>query len=163
MKLKLTPSICYMAGLFSRNKQKEKGAVGIQTGISELEQKFVEIALNEYGIDPKKIIIEEDDRGNRHVLFYHSRVSKQLKDITAREVHLFKKKDSLSSNYVAGMFDGGGHVTHTTITVSPISSSDAFMLQNLGIHTKGNNILNIGNFISLVKGHSVLLERKPPI
>lgn len=157
---KLTPEICYMAGLFSRNRQKEKGAVGILTGIGELEQRFIEIAMREFGIDSRKIVVEEVERGNRHVYFYHSRVSKLLKDIYTREVHLFKKRDKLSANYVGGMFDGGGHVTKTTVSISPISPADALMLQNLGIHTNGNNILNISNFISLVKGSSILLGQK---
>ncbi len=158
MEKKLTPSICYMAGLVSKSNEKDKSAVGIQTGIEEIEQRFVEIALKEFSIEPTKIIIEEQ-AGGRHLFFYHSRVSKQLKDICARETYLFKKKDKLSSSYVAGMFDGAGHVTHTTMTINPLSTPDALMLENLGVHTKGNAVLNISNFMSLIKESSLLLER----
>jgi hypothetical protein len=158
MNAKLTPGICYVAGLFSKSREDEKSAVGIRTSVPEIEQRFLEIAIKELLIEPNKVIIEESESGSRHIYFYHSRVAKLLKDISAREVHIFKKKDAMSANYAAGMFDAGGHVRPTTLSMSPLSASDAFMFENLGIHTKGNLILNISSFMALVKGLSVILS-----
>jgi hypothetical protein len=158
MKTKLTPNTCYIAGLVSKSYETEKSLVGIRTSVDEIEQRFIEIAVKDFGIEPQRILIQEVGE-HRHVFFYHSRVSKQLKDIVSRETHMFKKKDNLSSSYVAGMFDGAGHVTRTTITINPLSPSDVFMLENLGVHTKGNAIMNISSFIALIKGYSLLLPR----
>ncbi len=158
MNTKLTSNICYIAGLVSKSKQAEKNAVGIRTSIGEIEQRFIKIAITELEIEPSKILIEELE-GHRHVYFYHSRVAKRLEEIYSREIHVFKKIDKLSASYVAGMFDGAGRVRSTTMTITPISPNDAFMLENLGVHTRGNEILNIGNFMKLIGKESVMIQR----
>ncbi|MDE1833804.1 MAG: hypothetical protein KGH64_00540 [Candidatus Micrarchaeota archaeon] len=158
MKAKLTPDICYLAGLVSKSKGKEKSEVVINTGIDEIEQRFIEIAVKELEIDPTKIVIEQSE-SRKYVKFYHSRVSKMLKDIAAREVYLFKKKDDLAASYIAGMFDSAGHIRGAAPTISPLTPTDAFMLENLGIHTRGNEVINITNFILLVKGRSIIIDK----
>lgn len=158
MKHKITPGVCYMAGLLSKSKQWEKNSVGIQTSIVEIELRFIEIALKELEIEPSKIMMEESE-GHKRIYFYHSRVSKQLRDICAREVHIFKKPDKLSSSYVAGMFDAAGHIRNGTVTMSPMTPSDTIMLGNLGIHTRGKTIANASRLVLLIKGQSVMLEK----
>jgi hypothetical protein len=157
---KLTPSICYMAGLVSRSSKREKNSVGIETTIAEIEQRFIEIAIKDLEIEPTKILIDEAE-GYKHIYFYHSRVAKRLKEIYSREIHVFKKKDKLSANYVAGMFDSAGRISRNSgeVSMTPITPEDAFMLENLGIHTKGNSIMNVGNLISLIGEDSILIRR----
>jgi hypothetical protein len=58
MKIKLGPSAYYMAGLMSKTKE-ENNAIGIKTGMHELEERFVEIALKDFKIDSRKILVEE--------------------------------------------------------------------------------------------------------
>ncbi len=149
-----------MAGLVSRSSKREKNSVGIETSINEIEQRFIEIAIKELGIEPTKVIIDEAE-GYRHVYFYHSRIAKQLTEIYSREVHVFKKRDTLSASYVAGMFDSAGRVSRNSgeVSMTPITPDDSFMLENLGIHTKGNTILNVGNLISLIGEESILIRR----
>ena len=160
MKSKITPSLCYMAGLVSRSAKKEKNSIGIETTIPEIEQRFIEIAIKDLEIEPTKILIEELE-GRKHVHFYHSRIAKQLKEIYSREVHVFKKRDALSASYVAGMFDSSGRVSRNSgeVSMTPITPDDSFMLENLGVHTKGNVILNVGNLISLISKDSILIQR----
>jgi hypothetical protein len=157
MKAKLTPSICYMAGLLSKSKN-ERNAVGIRTGLEELEKKFIEIAMKEFEIEPNRILIEEVD-GKRHIYFFHSRVAKRLNEIIGKEDKVFKVKNTFSSNYLAGMFDAAGGFGKESMYIRDLKPVDEVMLANLGIHTRGGNIMNISSFVSSIKGHSVLLSQ----
>lgn len=156
MKTKLTPAICYMAGLQSKGRE-ERSAVGVSTGLEGIEQKFIEIAIKELKIQPNRIIIEEMGGGMRHVFFYHSRICKQLKDICDSSDKIFRHKNELSKAYVAGMFDAAGHKDARGLYIKKINPKDAVMLQNLEVYTKGNRIMNISSFIELIKDFSLLL------
>lgn len=155
MKVKLTPELCYLAGLVGKGRE-EGGAVGIKTRNDEITERFVKLAL-ELGIDTKKVLIEERE-GLRHVYFYHSKLAKQLREIRDKETVLFKYRNLLAANYVAGIFDANGHFRGNRITLNGLNPKDNLMLQNLGIHTTGRVVLNIKNFISLINEYSVLLS-----
>lgn len=157
MKTEFTPNICYMAGLLSKSHAKEKNFVGIDTEMEELQQRFVEIAVNDLKIEPNKILLAA--KSAMSVGFYHSRVAKQLQDIVKREVHVFKIKNDLARNYIAGMFDISGHLTGGVFEIRHVNASDALILERLGVHTRGDRILNMTEFIKLIKGHSLLLEQ----
>lgn len=156
MKTRLTPNMCYMAGLQSKGHE-ERSAVGISTGLEELEQKFVEITINELKIEPNRIIINETEFGMRHVFFYHSRIYRELKKIVDDSDKIFKRRNELASAYVAGMFDAAGHKDKIGLYINKIGPRDAVVLQNLEIYTRGNRIMNMTSFIKLIKGFSVLL------
>ncbi len=155
MKEKLTPNVCYMAGLYSKAAKKEKNYVSVNTSILELQQRFVEIAVNELGIMPNKIILGRESE--KSAGFYHSRVAKRLLDIVNRETYVFKTVNELSRSYVAGMFDMAGHY-RGTIEIGHVNAKDAFMLENLGVHTRGDKIVNISKFVALIKERSILLS-----
>ena len=156
MKKTLTPDVCYMAGLYSKASKREKNFVSVNTSISELQQRFIEIAVNELGVQPNKIILARESE--KSAGFYHSRVAKRLQDIVNRETYVFKTVNELSRNYVAGMFDMAGHY-RGAMEISHVNPKDAFMLENLGVHTRGDKIVNITRFIALIKGFSILLDR----
>ncbi len=152
---KLTPNICYMAGLFSKAQKREKNYVSVSTTMPELQQKFVEIAVKDFGILPTRIILGRDSQSSAG--FYHSRVAKQLQDIVNRETYVFKTANELSSSYVAGMFDISGHY-RSAVEIRHINPKDAFMLEGLGVHTRGDRIMNISRFIELIAGRSIMLR-----
>ncbi|MHB1830608.1 MAG: hypothetical protein ACYCO0_04415 [Candidatus Micrarchaeaceae archaeon] len=156
MKTILTPKICYMAGIYSKGPKKEKNFVSLNTDMEYMQQHFAEIAVNELHIEPSKIIIARDSRMS--VGFYHSRVAKQLQNISSRETYLFKKTNELAKSYIAGIFDASGHFVPDSIEIKHITPSDALMLENFGIHSKGDKILNISKFIALIEGFSLLLS-----
>lgn len=156
MKTILTPKICYIAGIYSKGPKKEKNFVSLNTDMEFMQQYFAEIAINELHIEPNRIIIARDSRMS--IGFYHSRVAKTLQNISAREVYLFKEKNELSRSYLAGIFDVSGHFSSDSIEIKHITSSDAFMLENLGVHSKGDKILNISKFIDLIEGFSIILN-----
>ena len=145
-----------MAGLYSKSSRAKKNLVCIDTGIDELKDRFVEIALKELGIDPSKIIL---DREGISAGFYHSRVAKQLANIVSREIYVFKTANGFSRNYVAGMFDISGHIKDGRVQIRHVTPKDAIMLDNLGVHTRGDSIMNIGAFIGLIKGVSIMEGR----
>ncbi|HUB92430.1 MAG TPA: hypothetical protein VL945_00555, partial [Candidatus Saccharimonadales bacterium] len=152
----LNPAICYMAGLQSKGNE-ERSAVGVSTGLESIEQKFIEIAVKDLGIEPNRIIIEEIGGGMRHVFFYHSRICRQLKDICEKSDKMFRRRNELSSAYVAGMFDAAGHKDSQGLYMKKIGPKDAVLLQNLEVYTKGNRIMNMTSFMKLIAGFSLLL------
>lgn len=154
-KFELTESLCYMAGLYSKSPKKEKNHVVLNTGIESLRDRFVEIAVKDLGVDPMKIKLEEEGLG---ASFYHSRVAKNLANIVSRETYIFKTNNAFARNYLAGMFDVGGHFRDGSLTISHILAPDAIMLENLGIHSKNDRILNGTKFIELVKGISIVMD-----
>lgn len=158
MEAKLTPNICYMAGLFSKGPKSQKNFVSINSSIQELRDRFVEIAVNNLGVMPNKIIFGSNS-DVKSVGFFHSRVAKRLIDIAKREVYVFKADNELSRSYIAGMFDASGHFGPRAIEIRHINANDAIMLQNLGIHSRGDKILNISRLMELIMGRSLVLSK----
>lgn len=157
MKARLRPGTCYMAGLTRR--EAERNAVGIATGLEELEQRFIEIAIKEFKIEPNKIIIEE--LGSiRRIYFYHSRVARQLAEIRSREDKLFKVRNEFSMSYVAGILDAAGRFSKQGIYIDQLTPQDEVMLANLGIHTRNGRVSNISSLIELTKRYSTLIKKQ---
>lgn len=156
MTIKLTASACYMAGLMNRTT--EKGRVGISTGKSAIEERFLEIAVKKLKVDPTKITITEGTAGMRNIHFYHSRIAKELREIREKELFLFKRINEFSRSYVAGMFDSSGHLQKGSITINGLSPKDRLMLENLGIRTLDRRIVNPGLLLDVIKGYSVFKD-----
>lgn len=158
MTAKLTPEFCYIAGLISKGRELERSAVGIVTTMDELLERFVETAIK-LGVDPRKIMIEENDE-TTHAYFFHSKLAKEARETIERETRIFKYKNEYSGNYLAGMFDASGKIVGGRLIIKGLNSNDQLMLQTLKVHTKGNEILNIANFIALIKDYSIVLKSK---
>ncbi len=157
MKHKLSPDTCYMAGLFSKSAN-DRNAVGIVTGLDEVEQRFVQIAIKDFGILPQKVLIEQAGE-RRRIFFYHSRIMKQLNEIATHEERIFRERNALSASYLAGIFDAAGSLRKNGAYINGLTPKDEVMLANLGIHTRDQRILNVSSFIELVNGSSYLLQK----
>ncbi len=160
MKVKLKPKICYMAGLSTLPI--ERNAVGVETSFKEIEEQFIELALNVFHIEPSKIVIEEKEN-KCLVYFYHSRIARQLAEIRDREDRIFRVPSELSRSYVAGIFDSRGRRSAGGITIRALSPKDDVMLANLGIHTRNGSIMNISALLSFIEEYSLLLRHYPRI
>ncbi|MDE1870437.1 MAG: hypothetical protein KGH71_05675 [Candidatus Micrarchaeota archaeon] len=156
MPTKLTPELCYLAGIVSKTRQGERSMVGINTTIDDVVENFVEVALK-LGVDAKKIIIEDVD-GVKHVYFFHSKLAKQIREIVEKQTRIFKYKNEFSSSYLAGMFDASGKVSKGKLLLSGMSAADQMVMENLGIHTRQNSITNIQAFLGMIKGRSVIFR-----
>ncbi|MDE1762127.1 MAG: hypothetical protein KGH59_01950 [Candidatus Micrarchaeota archaeon] len=155
MPTKLSPEICYIAGMMNKTKQDERSAVGIRTTLDDVIEMFVEVALK-LGVDTKKIVIE-DVEGVRHVYFYNSKIAKHARELIGKETKVFRHRNQFAGSYLAGMFDAGGRKRGGRLSISGMTPSDRLMLDALGIRTRDSTIVNASAFLSLVKGHSALL------
>ena len=156
--MKLTPAVCYVAGL-QCNSHEEHSAVGVHTSNTAIEQKFIEISVNELGIPPNRIIIREAGERMRHIYFYHSRICRRLKEVVNSSEKIFKRKNLFSASYIAGMFDATGHVDGRGLYLNRIGPREAILLQNLDIYTKGGRLINPSSFLLLVRGSSILADQ----
>ena len=147
-----------MAGLMDKVTG-EKSEVGITTNFEEVEQRFLEIAVNKLGIEPNRIVIEEKEAGRRRILFYHSRVARSLRDINENANRIFIRRNELSGAYVAGLFDAMGHANRNGIYMGRMDPRTALLLEKLGIHTRENRITGVSSFMELVKGQSILAAK----
>ena len=57
---------------------------------------------------------------------------------------------------VAGMFDLRGRINTRGLSMGRLDKSDGLMLELLGIHTRDTSIMNIRDFVSLIKKESLL-------
>ncbi len=144
-----------MAGL-QCNANEENNSIGIHTNNDEIEQKFIEITVNELEIPPNRIIIRNLGESMRHVYFYHSRVFKRLREVINSSEKIFKRKNLFAASYLAGIFDASGHIDSKGLYIKRISPREAILMQNLDIYTKGGRITNPGAFLMLVRGTSIL-------
>jgi hypothetical protein len=156
MKIKLTPEICYIAGLNAPFK--EKNAVGVETNIKEIETHFAELAMKLFEVDPTRIMVTEEE-GRHSIYFYNSRIAKRLAEIRSKADKLFRSQNDLSRNYLAGMFDSMGRISGSGgVFMNGLQPVDEVFLANMGIHTKGGRIINISSLIALISGTSVLAD-----
>lgn len=156
MKIKLTPDICYIAGLNAPFK--EKNAVGIETNTKELEERFAELAIKLFEVDPTRILVAENG-GKHSIYFYNSRIAKRLAEIRSKADKLFRSQNDLSRNYLAGMFDSMGRISCSGgVFMNGLQPVDEVFLANMGIHTKSGRIINISSLITLISGTSVLAD-----
>lgn len=156
MKLKLEPNLCYLAGLTSSSSEKNN-AIGIVTSINAIEERFVKIAIG-LGVEPTKIAVEEIPTG-RHAYFFHSMIARMLKRISERSSRLFRMRNELAASYIAGMFDGSGHIDRNSVAIRKLSVSDRLVLEQAGIHVVNGRIMNISALIAVVGNRSIVAER----
>ncbi len=157
MKIKLTPELCYLAGLHSRSTA-ERNAIGVFTKRPEMEEKFIDLALKKLKIEPNRLIIEEDG-DTHHVFFYHSKLGSQLRKVSGSCNILFKLPTPQSRSYMAGIFDAAGYFSGSGMHIRGITTRETIMLQQFGVHTSGDRIKDISRFLALIKGFSVIADK----
>lgn len=156
MRFRLTPELCYLAGLAGRSNEPERSMVGIRTQNDTIEERFIKYLLAQ-GVDTKKIMVEQDGTF-RHIYVYHSKLARQMREIMEKRSMLAKKKDGMAAAFLAGLFDSNGHVTRDTITIRKLERSDELLLELLGVHTVNSKILSIRSFLKLIDDRSALAK-----
>ncbi len=154
-KLKLNPKISYVLGVYAYNKGK---AIGVVTHNDEIITRFVKVALDEFEIEPTKILIEEDD-GEKRAYFYHSKLKKLFDKALETRERIFKYRNDYSANYFAGIFDMIGGRDPKGLFLKELEERDGQLLEFLNFHTKKNGsktyIVNENTFASFIKEFSV--------
>lgn len=157
-KLSLNPNVSYALGACSHTI---RDYIGMSSHNEKVVEKFVKIAIDEFGIEPNKILIGEE-QGVSQVKFYNSKLKKLMIDALERKTRLFKYRNEYSAEYIAGLFDVYGGVNAKGPYLVGMDSGDMLILENVGIHTmqQGSKsyIINPGAFLEFVAGHSVLVS-----
>ena len=154
MRFKPNIELCYLAGLTAHARQAERSQIGILTQNEEIEERFIKYALK-LGVDTKKIMIEEQGTF-RHIYFYHSKLAKLIREVLKERTSLPRRRRELAIAFLAGMFDSSGHVRNEKITIGRMEKADELLLELMGIHSVTFKIMNIQEFLSLIKGESIL-------
>lgn len=100
MKIKLTPELAYIIGLW-RHRKIDKG-IGIK-GNDRLLSVFTKTVIDTGLTEPNKLLTEKDT-----VFFYHSAYRKFFQDIESELIERFRYKNEFSKAYLAGLFDSKG-------------------------------------------------------
>ncbi|MDE1855480.1 MAG: hypothetical protein KGH57_04155 [Candidatus Micrarchaeota archaeon] len=154
MRFKPTPELCYLAGLTGHATQAERSQVGVLTQNEQIEERFIKYALK-LGVDTKKIMIEEQGTF-KHVYFYHSKLAKMIREVLKERTSLPKRRRELAVAFIAGMFDSSGHVRNEKITIGRMDKADELLLELMGVHNVTSKIMNINEFLSLIRSSSIL-------
>lgn len=167
MKIKLTPELSYVIGLWRKARTTEGiGVKGDESVMSVFSKEIIEQEL----ATPDKIQSEED-----RVFFYHTSYRKFFQQIEKEQLERFKYLNEYAANYLAGIFDSSGEIDDKGIvSLGNISSQDEMMLLRLGfvVRRRGKRAIIekpllfltfIKNYVKVFGGHSVfsLIKAKP--
>jgi len=165
MKIKLTPELSYIIGLW-RKRQSFEG-LGVK-GSPELLEVFSKEVLNQEMTTPDKIVSEET-----RVYFYHTAYRKFFADIEKEQLERFKYLNEYAANYLAGLFDAVGNISpEGVVSFTKLRKEDEILLLRLGFNVKkrdGRFVIEkpviflafIKNYVKLFKNHKVfgMLEK----
>jgi len=165
MKLKLTPELSYIIGLW-RKRQSFEG-LGVK-GSPELIEIFSKEVLNQGITTPDKLVSEE-----KRIYFYHTAYRKFFGDIEKEQLERFKYLNEYAANYLAGLFDAVGDISPDgVVSLIKLGKQDELLLLRLGFHLRkrdGRFIVEkpviflafIKNYVKLFKNHKVfdMLEK----
>ncbi|EQD34741.1 hypothetical protein B2A_12684 [mine drainage metagenome] len=159
-KLKLNPNVSYILGACSHTINEY---IGIRSRYEKVVEKFVKLSMDEFGIEPNKVLISEE-HGVSDVKFYNSKLKRLLADALERKTRLFKYRNDYSAEYVAGLFDVYGGINQKGPYLISMDSGDLLILENIGIHTmqQGSKsyIINPSAFMGFIANHSVLVSKE---
>lgn len=157
MKIKLTPELSYIIGLW--RKAKCFDGLGVRGG-KELLEEFSKEVLDKQLTTSDKLLTGEDK-----VYFYHTAYRKFFQEIEKEQLERFKYLNEYAANYLAGMFDAAGGVDQRgVVSLSRTTSQDEMMMLRLGFQTRrsGDRLIIerplvflafIKNYVKVQKGH----------
>ncbi|MBD3210069.1 hypothetical protein GF318_01690 [Candidatus Micrarchaeota archaeon] len=159
MKIKLTPELAYLVGLWRKARTSE--GVGVQ-GNEQLLETFSTEAIEKELTTTDKLLTEEDK-----AYFYHSAYRKFFQCVEKEQLERFKYLNEYAANYLAGLFDAVGHVDEKGIvSLGDMSKQDQVMLLRLGFGSRRRGkrlvierplvfLAFIRNYVKVKKGHRV--------
>lgn len=128
-KLKLTPELSYLIGLWYVIRTKE--GIGVKTKDKEILDTFSKMVLDLSLTEPDKLIVADD-----MVYFYHSKYKKFFIKVITNKLDKFKYINDYSGNFVAGLFDAVGSITKEGfVSLNGIGKTDELLLMRLGFIT----------------------------
>lgn len=159
MKIKLTPELSYLIGLWRKSRCKD--GLGVEGDKIVLEL-FSKEALEKQLTTPDKMLSGEDK-----VYFYHTAYRKFFQQIEAEQLERFKYLNEYAANYLAGMFDSSGWIDERgVVSIGQSTKQDEMMMLRLGFVAKrrGDRLIIdrpvvfltfIKNYVKKYKDHKV--------
>jgi len=150
MKIKLTPELAYVIGLWRKSKCFD--GLGVYGGSDVLEV-FSKEVLDKQMTTSDKLLA-----GNEKVYFYHTAYRKFFQEVEKEELERFKYLNEYAANYLAGMFDSAGGVSEKGVVyMGKPTRQDEMMLLRLGFQTrKKGDVLVIERplvFLAFIKNY----------
>ncbi|NYZ73724.1 LAGLIDADG family homing endonuclease [Candidatus Micrarchaeota archaeon] len=159
MKIKLTPELSYVVGLW--RKARCSDGLGVQGGKEVLEV-FSQDVLEKQLTTSDKLLCDENK-----VYFYHTAYRKFFQEVEKEELERFKYLNEYAANYLAGTFDAAGHIDERgVVSIGQATKQDEMMLLRLGFQTRRRAdrlvierpvvfLTFIRNYVRIFKGHKV--------
>lgn len=123
MKLKLTPQLSYLIGLWKYRRSAE--GLGAQ-GLDEMCQVFAAELVNCGIAKPEEVKVE----GGK-VYTYHSAYRKFFEDTLARQDEVFKYNNDYSAAFYAGLFDAVGGENAGKVFLARADNADEICLMRM--------------------------------
>ncbi|MEW6722782.1 MAG: hypothetical protein AB1324_05970 [Candidatus Micrarchaeota archaeon] len=166
MKIKLSPELSYLIGLWRKSRCTE--GLGVRGGKGILEI-FAKEALERQLTTPDKMLSDE-----MRVYFYHTAYRKFFQQIEKEQLERFKYLNEYAANYLAGMFDSSGFIDERgVVSMGGATKQDEMMLLRLGFQTRRRAdrlvierpvvfLTFIKNYVKLFRDHKVFQYIKSP-
>ncbi|MBU0591704.1 LAGLIDADG family homing endonuclease [Candidatus Micrarchaeota archaeon] len=129
MKVKLTPELSYLIGLWRKNRCSD--GVGV-IGNDDLLGIFSKEVLDKQLTTSNKLLSEEGK-----VYFYHTAYRKFFQEVEKDQLERFKYLNEYAASYIAGMFDAAGDIDEKGIVfLTNATKQDEIMLLRLGFQSR---------------------------
>ena len=144
-----------MLGIYRCNAGKR---IELASSDDDMIARFAKLAMQEFGVEPNRILIESEGRRKR-AFFYNSTLVKRFEKALERRPNIFKYANAYSGSYFAALFDCMGGNDAKGIFISRLDSVDEVVLERLNIHTEKRGsksyFINTSSFIMLIKEYSL--------
>ncbi len=128
MKVKLTPELSYIIGLWK--EARVPSGIGVR-GSEGLLAVFMDACLKAKVAEPGKVLT-----GGDSVYFYHTAYRKFFQKVLEEEEERFKYKNEYSASFLAGLFDAVGEIgADGTVSFGKCSKTDEMVMYRLGFNT----------------------------
>ena len=166
MKIKLTPELAYVIGLWKKARCHD--GLGVCGEGTTLEI-FTKEAIDQKLTTSDKMLSQEGK-----VFFYHTAYRKFFQQIEHEQLERFKYLNEYAASYLAGIFDASGAIDERgIISIGSGSKQDEIMLLRLGFVSRRRSdrliiekpivfLTFIKNYVKAFKDHKVFNYLKNP-
>ncbi len=158
MKIKLTPELSYLIGLWSRRRCAE--GLGIAAG-KELQQVFAQQVLGQKLTESDRLLSDESK-----IYFYHRKYRKFFQEIEQEKLERYKFINEYSASYLASVFDAAGGISEQGVVyLERFGNADELLLMRLGFPPRRmDGKMAIGRpkaFLAFIRNYTKLFSNHP--
>ncbi len=157
MKIKLTPELAYIIGLWRKSRIHE--GIGVH-GNKEIIETFSKEVIENGLTTSDKLLSDE-----KKVYFYHTAYRKFFQSVEEEQLERFKYLNEYAANYFAGVFDASGKIDEKGfVYINKANRNDEILLIRLGFGARWRNdhlviekprafLAFIKNYVKRFNGH----------